>query len=67
MESYMEKNTFATVVWRTNSIDISNQPDDYIALIDKLIQLDLNDSTKFQEQLKAYTQPKSIKQKHELN
>ena len=48
----MKRNTYATVAGRANPISNSNQQDNYRALDDKLIELELNDWTKFQEQLK---------------
>ena len=48
----MGENTYASVVPCVNLIRNSNQPDDYRALVEKLIYLEPNDWLKFQKLLK---------------
>ena len=61
--TYMAKNSYAFVAWRPDTI---NQDNRIRALEEKLIQLEPNDSPKFQEQLKNLisaefqTQPRPI-------
>ena len=52
VKSTLMVSTYATVVQRVNPIKNRIQPDNYKALIEKLIQLEPNDRPKFWEQLK---------------
>ena len=47
--NYMEENSYASVAWGE---DTPNQDNKYRALMEKLIQLELNNWPKFQEHLK---------------
>ena len=47
--SYMGENRYASVAWRA---DTTNQSNKYRTLLEKLIQLEVNDWPKFQENLK---------------
>ena len=50
--SYMEESTYASVVRKKYHIRQSNQEGKYIALMERLIQLEPKDWPKFQAQLK---------------
>ena len=52
VDSKMGTNAYTYLAQRANPIRNSNQPDNYRALDKKLIQLELNDSPKYLEQLK---------------
>ena len=47
--TYMGENSYTSVAWRA---DTTNQDNRYRMLVEKLIQLEANDRSKFQEHLK---------------
>ena len=60
--TYMGENSYASVAWRA---DTTNQDNKYRALIEKLIELEMNDWPMIQKHLKNYTQPSFTK--HQLS
>ena len=49
VETYMGENSYVSVAQR---VDITNQDNKYRTLVEKLIQMEVNDWSKFQEHLK---------------
>ena len=50
--TFLGENSYTSVAWRA---DITNQDNKYRALVEKLIQMEVNDWPKFQEHLKKTT------------